>query len=180
MKHFATTCALASLLVATAAIAEDSPKYHSETDVSVKPDGQYEATSTTERTAPNGTKMKTESTESLDKTLTGKAKLTSKVETTQDPKGLGNKQTADAKVTVKADDKGNSEKTVSSHSVDAAGTTHKKTVDTEVDAKSDGSKEITTTSKVVTDPKGLGNKTVQKSETVTMKHPDGSVTTEKN
>lgn len=168
-----------TLLTAAPAFAADT-EFHSEVDAKKKADGQFDAKTETKSTNAAGTTTKTTTKDSLDKTLTGSAKLTSKAETVTDPKGVGNTAKQESEVTITADDEGNSEKKTTSHSVDAAGTTHKKTTATEVDAKADGTKEIITSKKEVVDPKGLGNKTVVKNETVKTQHPDGTVTHEKN
>lgn len=78
----------------------------------------------------------------------------------------------DTKTSIKKDDDGGYERTVTEESKDSLGTVRKKEVSTEVDVDNDGDKETTVKSKAVEDPKGLMNKTTVESESV-IKNEDG-------
>lgn len=86
----------------------------------------------------------------------------------------------DAETTIKKDDNGGYERTVSEESKDASGTMRSKEVTTEVDVDSDGDKETTIKSKSVEDPKGLMNKTTVETErTTTVEDGEESTSYEK-
>ncbi len=90
-----------------------------------------------------------------------------------------NKRQETIEQTVKSDGEGNSDRELNSKGVDAAGTLHKRSIETETEVKSNGNMVITQEDKKVTDPKGLANKTVVKTEIEKVKAPDGSTVSAK-
>lgn len=162
MKRLAPTVLL-SLFIALPAFAADK-QIHTETDVKSDADGNYKGTSTYEATDAAGTTQKSTIKETEARTMGGGTKTTAKVESSTDPKGLGNKSWSEKETTVKAKNDGGFMKDETARSVDAQGTTHKLDQTTEAKVNSDGSVDTKVTRKVVTDPKGLMNKSVSKTE----------------
>lgn len=163
--------------LAGGASAETTEKVHTETNIERKADGTFKGTSTTEETDAAGTTTKAETKEKDSVSSDGTKTTIVKTATSEDPKGLMNKTWSKEKVEVKADAEGNVEKDSYSKSVDQAGTKHTVTAQTEKRIKPDGTVETVSTDKIVTDPKGLGNKTVAETEVVKEKAPDGDTTT---
>ncbi len=126
--------------------------------------------------AENSEKVHTETTYEKD----GKGiERTAKTERTSDPKGLGNKSWSEDSVKAKMKMDGESSETAKHRSVDAAGTAHKVDESVERDVDADGSVETTSEKKIVTDPKGLMNKSKSKVERTVEEHADGTTTTTK-
>lgn len=101
---------------------------------------------------------------------------TVKTERSNDPDGLGNKTWSKDTVKAKMKIDGEGSESATHKSVDAAGTAH--TVDESInrDVKADGSVETTTEKKIVTDPKGLMNKTKTNIERTVDENADGTKT----
>lgn len=84
------------------------------------------------------------------------------------------KETYKSETKVEKDEKGNYEAKSTATSTDAAGTTEKREVKTDVDVDRDGSKETTIKTKTIHDPKGLMNKNTVATEQK-IKEKDGVV-----
>lgn len=101
-------------------------------------------------------------------------------ETSNDPDGLGNKTWSKEEVKAKLKENGDSKQEVTSKSVDSAGTAHRVDETVARTVRTDGTVQTDVEKDIVTDPKGLGNKTKTKIERTTKEHTDGTVdTTEK-
>lgn len=177
VKTIAVSAAVACFFAGGVAVAENPEKFSSSVDVKKNADGTFDSKITTDATDASGTRVKREQEQERSKTLTGDTKTVTKLTTTTDPKGLMNKSKEEAEQTVKSDGEGNSDRTLSSKSVDDAGTLHKHKVETETKVKSDGTLAVSQDDKQITDPKGLGNKTVVRTQTEKEKRPDGTVST---
>ncbi|MFN8389455.1 MAG: hypothetical protein U0136_04115 [Bdellovibrionota bacterium] len=175
MRTFLVSTVVFCALGVTAAHADDQ-KYHSEVDLKKSDNGGYEQKVSTDSTDAQGTRVQHEDSEKGKTTVLGGTKVTTKSETTTDPKGLMNKHTDKAEVTAKSDKDGNVTKKYSADSVDASNTAHSTRSETETKVK-DGRKEVSTETKRVDDPEGLGNKQVTKVKTTEKQNADGSTTT---
>ena len=176
VKTIAVSAIFACVYAGSTAVAENPEKFSSKVDVKKNADGTFDSNVSTDTTDAAGTRIQREQEQVRSKTLTGDTKTVTKMTTTTDPKGLMNKSKEQAEQSVKSDGEGNSDRTLTSKSVDASGTLHKHRIDTETSVKSNGTLAVTQDDRQVTDPKGLGNKTVVRTQTEKEKRADGTVT----
>jgi|GEM_PF-3261569 len=174
MKTFNSGLLVAILLISLPAFAEDRD-VQQESSVKRNADGTVAESSHYSGTDSAGVAHTSETEHSTSKTWLGKDKTTTKTESVSDPKGLGNKTWKKNETTVVADKKGNVEKEVSKQSIDAAGTARRITEEADIDVDSDGRSKTIISREVVTDPKGLGNQTVAKTEETVRRAADGTV-----
>ena len=174
MKKIASGILVTILLISSTAIADDKSV---EKDLSVKrnADGSLSESSHYQNTDAAGVAHTSDIEHSQGKTWLGKDKATTKTKTVTDPSGPGNKTWKENETTLITDNKGNVEKDVISQSVDAAGTARKITEEAQRSVNSDGSSKTVISREVMVDPKGLGNKTVTKTEETVKQAADGTV-----
>lgn len=175
MKKLASSLVAITLCMTTSTWAADK-NVHSETTIDSNADGTYSGTSKYEGTDSTGAKVHSTIKEENSNTLTGKQKSHAKVETSRDPKGLGNKTWAKGETTATVDAKGNLKRETTASSVDAAGTGRESKETAKTTVKSDGSAETKVSKKIVTDPKGLMNKHTEELQETTQHAANGSDT----
>jgi len=168
MKQFFAllTVSTAIGLAGTTYAAEEAAKVN--TKVEYKKDGGYEATRSSERITPSGTKNAAES--NVDVSVDSKGRVDKKVkaEASSDPKGLLNKKQDTSETNIVEKDRGGFKQTTVRKHTDADGTnTTYKTV-TDVDVDKDGNVTTKAMTERTVDPKGILNavKSVTRSKTV--------------
>lgn len=165
MKFLQILGTMTAVAMASAAYAAD-PGPNNTTEYNARDNGGYHVQSKSDMKTPNGTAkmgerevdVKVDDSGNVSKTVTSKS--------AQDPDGLMNEKNQTQKTTY--EDKRNGgyvEKSVSEKR-NADGTNVKSEVKTDVDVKSDGSREKTVERTRTTDPKGLMNKTKETQKTV--------------
>jgi hypothetical protein len=168
MNKFASAIIFSSALIAIPAWAADG-KAHSETKIDTNADGTYKGSSTFESTDSAGTTIKSKVEENETIGLTGKRKTSARVETVQDPKGLGNKSWAKGESNTVTDAHGNVTRDTEGRAVNADGTMHNTDETVKSSRNADGSSEMKLSKKEVIDPKGLMNRQTVKTEEI-VKH----------
>lgn len=164
---------VATLALTASAYAADTVKVKTESEVERDAKGNLESHSTTRKTNAAGTTTKTESSVDVDVDSDGVTKTT-ETSVSKDPKGLFNKTGETVKSKVTSDGEGNLTSRVNATKTTAEGTKVKETGKVKVDVNSDGGLTKTQETTTVRDPKGLFNKTTQKSTVRTEINPDGT------
>lgn len=153
----------AMTLASTMAVAE-SP--NNTTEYEARDNGGYHVNSKSDLTTQGGTVKTGDHTVDVKVDDDGRVTKNIKTESSQDAKGLMNEKNQTKEVEYKEKkDGGYVEKTITNQR-NADGTNVKSEVKTDVEIRDDGSRETTTTRTKTTDPKGLMNKTTEKTKTV--------------
>ena len=167
--------AILGLSVIGTAQADTKVSYKTDVKEDVSADGTTKKSSAEETINAAGTKVKSNSDEKSRMKADGTRKSSSEVSSTTDPKGLGNKTSAKRESTSVEDGRGSFDRNTTATSVDAAGTAHKKVVERSVDQNADGTAKSTFKEKVVNDPKGLMNRSVEETEREVKRDANGNV-----
>ena len=174
MKNlYLSVSALALLFGVTPAHAAEDGSYSATTKVEQDADGSYTKEIKEEAVNTDGSKESTKTEEKLDITADGK-KASVKTETSIDPEGLMNKSVSKTEQTEEVDDEGNAESKIVTQSKTNGGPKEKIETKTTVKQGKDG-KETTKTVIKERDPKGLMNKTKEKTVDTTVEGTDGSL-----
>jgi hypothetical protein len=123
-----TLAALATLALATPALADD-PSAQTKTSYQATQNGGYDKTDTTTSTDANGTTVTHKATKSVNVDSKGNTKTTVKIKDKTDPKGLMNATTNETRNTSTVDQNG----TETTHTKTVNGTTVEKTDDVNKD-----------------------------------------------
>jgi hypothetical protein len=174
MKRIYFAILLSTILSAGAAYADDR-SYNSNVRSEMSSDGTSKRDVSEEKVNSDGTLIKSRLEDENEVDDDGTHKTTSTVTTTTDPKGLGNKTWSQRKVKTTEGADGSYDRKADSVSVDASGTTHSKSIERDVKVNSDGSGKTTYKEKVVRDPKGFMNRSVEESEKTIKKDAHGNV-----
>lgn len=97
------------------------------------------------------------------------------VESTKDPKGLGNKTSMNSKIRTKEDGKGSYQDEIDTSSVDAKGTAHSKKEEKEYIRNSDGTSKSVYKEKIINDPKGLNNSSKKVIDETIVRDANGNI-----
>ena len=174
MKKAYLAIALVVTVVGTAN-AEDKVTYKTDVKAELKSDGTVKTGSSEVATDSAGTKVTSKLNETSKVNKDGTKTTTSDLVSSKDPKGLGNKTVAERQIKTTDDARGSFDRKVDSASVDSDGTAHSKSVERRVQQNSDGTAKSTFKDKVVNDPKGMMNRSVEESERTVRRDANGNV-----
>ena len=178
MKKINILILVVALLTTSLVWAEDKVDSNQKITMKKNADGSYEGSAKTEHVDGAGTNV-IESTNKKRTILSnGAIEDDVKTEKIADPKGLMNKTTESKETATLVSPEGRITQQIRAESVDSSGTKRDQSVNTLETRKKDGTIETNIKNKLVTDPKGLMNKTVEESDTLVVQHPNGKISFE--
>jgi len=178
LKTAALPLAALCLLAATPAGAVTGDgTFSSKIEVKTDASGDYDSKTSTESTDTAGTTTTSSSKEKIDVDANGNTTAEKTDKTTVDPKGLGNKSSAETTESSKAKANGELDAKSVSDAIDTNGTEDKAETRKTVSLDLKGHKKTKLVHRKIHDPKGLMNKTVSETTDTTVEKDNGQTET---
>jgi len=148
-------------------------------EIATKASSKQETIGTSQSVDAKGTKNRSKLTQTSEVNSDGKREDTTEVETSKDPKGLGNKSWTETKANSTEEGNGSYKSDTETSSVDSKGTARTMNTEKSVTRNADGTSTTRLKEKLIRDPKGLNNRSVDELNERVKKDAQGRVLEEK-